>query len=160
MPPKKSNPKVSNEDATGTTTAAVDQENVVTLAAVVAPINDPIQDPTKVTAMEVEDTPTTITDAINGDLSDSLSSIMRNIHGDVLAMSDSTNAINGDAVDCSTTPMDGVSNGSTSTTLYQIPTPKEFAHPISSHARLTLMNEIERLKLRKFTTTIQSMGCP
>ncbi|KAK4517143.1 glutamate--cysteine ligase [Mucor velutinosus] len=163
------------------TDQALTAANLVVSAA---PVGTDAQGSAAATLMEIDDPiVTTSQDAINGDSSASSSSV-GNIHGDIPRTSVSTDAINGDAsgnfavlaevhgsqassvrassnIHGNTAASVGDANvDNASATFYHIPVPQGFATPISSDERLTLMNEIERLRLMVFKTTIQSIGCP
>ncbi|KAK4513907.1 isocitrate dehydrogenase (NAD(+)) idh1 [Mucor velutinosus] len=117
------------------------------------------------------------TDAINGDASGNFS-VPAEIHGSQTgSVSASSNIYGNTAASVGDANVDNAS-----TTFYHIPVPQGnyntdnvsrgnndvltnhvdigFATPISSDERLTLMNEIERLRLMVFKTIIQSIGCP
>ncbi|KAK4513872.1 uncharacterized protein ATC70_005878 [Mucor velutinosus] len=173
MSPKKFNHKAVNQKAPGETNtvsaAPVGTDAQGSIAATLMEIGYPI-----ITASQ---------DVINGGSSASSSSVGI-IHRDLPRTSVSTDGINGDASGNFSVPAEihGSQTGSVSassniygntaasvgdanvdnasTTFYHIPVPQEFATPISSDERLTLMNEIERLRLMVFKTTIQSIGCP
>ena len=96
------------------------------------------------------------TSVINGDASSNMGMPAVNVHGNGFGSATSSTSVHGNTVN-------GTVNGLQATnapTFYHIPVPQGFATPISSDDRLTLMNEIERLKLMVFKATILSIGCP
>ncbi|OAD02921.1 hypothetical protein MUCCIDRAFT_109772 [Mucor lusitanicus CBS 277.49] len=111
-------------------------------------------------------------DVINGNASvASPPNDVGTIHGDVPRTSVQPSAINGDASgaysndaaihgNAATFVGDAPTTNASTTTFYHVPVPQGFATPISSDERLTLINEIERLKLMVFKATINSIGCP